>query len=297
MALFLAGLYNIFWGALVVLFPNFFFDLFQMTRPNYPQIWQCVGMIVGVYGIGYLIASTAPNRHWPIVLVGFLGKIFGPIGFVYSIIAGDFPVQFGVLIIFNDLIWLYPFYSLLKKARNNFLKEQKFLLDNRINLTKEFSIDSNTSLYDYCLNKKVLLIFLRHKGCTFCRKTLDELYQNKNELIAKNISPVIIHMSESNNTMFPTLAEYKVSDLPAIADPEKKLYRAFNLKTGNILELFGPKVFLEGIKVFIKGKYGIGALDGDGFQLGGSVLLDNLNIVKIYQTKNAADSVDFCLIN
>ena len=38
--------------------------------PRYPQIWQCVGMIVGVYGVGYLVAASDPLRHWPIVLVG-----------------------------------------------------------------------------------------------------------------------------------------------------------------------------------------------------------------------------------
>ncbi len=28
---------------------------------EHPEIWQCVGMIVGVYGIGYLIAAVDPG--------------------------------------------------------------------------------------------------------------------------------------------------------------------------------------------------------------------------------------------
>ncbi len=68
-----AGVYNLAWGGLTVLVPNWLFDLTGMDRPNYPFIWQCVGMIVGVYGIGYLAAARDPVRHWPIVLVGFLG--------------------------------------------------------------------------------------------------------------------------------------------------------------------------------------------------------------------------------
>lgn len=43
----------------VILFPNAWFDFLNMSRPNYPQLWQCIGMIVGVYGIGYGIASFA----------------------------------------------------------------------------------------------------------------------------------------------------------------------------------------------------------------------------------------------
>jgi hypothetical protein len=70
-----------------------------------PVIPQCVGMIVGVYGIGYLIAASDPLRHWPIVLVGFLGKIFGPIGFLAAGLRGDLPWSWGVTILSNDLIW------------------------------------------------------------------------------------------------------------------------------------------------------------------------------------------------
>ena len=47
----LAAVYNIVWGGLTILFPNLMFDLFGMARPSYPEIWQCVGMIVGVYGV------------------------------------------------------------------------------------------------------------------------------------------------------------------------------------------------------------------------------------------------------
>lgn len=110
----LAAIYNILWGAVVIFFPHLFFDLAGMERTNYPEIWQCVGMIVGVYGIGYWLAAQDPIKHYPIVLVGFLGKIFGPIGFAQALITERFPLAFGIIIIFNDLIWWVPFYRLLK---------------------------------------------------------------------------------------------------------------------------------------------------------------------------------------
>lgn len=111
----LAGIYNITWGTLVILFPLKFFELFGMEAPNYPELWQCVGMIVGVYGLGYWIAAKDPIAHFPIVLVGFLGKIFGPIGFLQALITGRFPPAFGINIIFNDLIWWIPFFLILKR--------------------------------------------------------------------------------------------------------------------------------------------------------------------------------------
>ena len=66
-----AGICNMLWGAWVLIFPFVFFDLCLLPRPNYPEIWQSVGMIVGVYGVGYYIAAYDPYRHWPISLRGF----------------------------------------------------------------------------------------------------------------------------------------------------------------------------------------------------------------------------------
>ena len=111
-----AGVYNILWGISVIFLPNLFFNLTGMDIPRYPMIWQCVGMIVGVYGVGYWVAARDPLRHWPITLVGFLGKVFGPIGFAYYLVQGAFPLTFGLTIMTNDLLWWIPFGLILKMA-------------------------------------------------------------------------------------------------------------------------------------------------------------------------------------
>lgn len=111
-----AGIYNLAWGALTVLLPGWLFDLTGLAHPNYPFIWQCVGMIVGVYGVGYLTAARDPARHWPIVLVGFLGKIFGPMGYVMGVADGTVPAAFGVTLPTNDLVWWVPFAAILWHA-------------------------------------------------------------------------------------------------------------------------------------------------------------------------------------
>ena len=112
-----AAIYNLAWGAWVVIRPGDFFALVGMEPPRYPAIWQCVGMIVGVYGIGYAVAARAPLRHWPIVLVGLLGKLFGPLGYVdAALIRGELNPAFGWTIPTNDLIWWLPFGWLVYKS-------------------------------------------------------------------------------------------------------------------------------------------------------------------------------------
>ena len=73
-------------------------------------------MIVGVYGIGCLIASFDPIKHSPITLVGLIGKILGPIGFAGAIIQDKLPIEFGWNIITNDIVWWMPFSYILYKV-------------------------------------------------------------------------------------------------------------------------------------------------------------------------------------
>jgi len=116
----LAGVYNLVWGAAVILAPTTTFRLLGVDLGDDAAItlavWQCVGMIVGVYGIGYLAASRDPARHWPIVLVGLLGKILGPIGFVDAAMRGVLPWSMGWTILTNDLAWWIPFVLMLRLA-------------------------------------------------------------------------------------------------------------------------------------------------------------------------------------
>lgn len=138
-----AGIYNLAWGLLIILKPHLLFDLTGIPRINYPEIWQCVGMIVGVYGIGYLIAARDPRTHWPIVLVGLLGKIFGPIGFLAALLRGVFPPLFGLTILSNDLVWWIPFGLILREAarehhrRSGSKDELVFVKESRISTTPE----------------------------------------------------------------------------------------------------------------------------------------------------------------
>ena len=99
----LAAIYNIVWGSFVVFFPLVPFRWAGMAPPNYPQLWQCIGMMVAVFGVGYAIAAIDPMRHWLMVLVGLLGKIFGPIGFFFAAISSELPWVAGLTILTNDL--------------------------------------------------------------------------------------------------------------------------------------------------------------------------------------------------
>ena len=111
-----AGIYNLVWGILSIALPTLQLDILGIPTSDIVVIlWQCIGMIVGVYGIAYIIAATDPNTHWPVVLVGLLGKIFGIMGMLFYIANGTIPVEFGLTCFLNDLFWIPAFASILSK--------------------------------------------------------------------------------------------------------------------------------------------------------------------------------------
>ena len=120
----LAAVYNIIWGLWVIVWPLSFFELVGMQPVNHLMIWQGMGMVIGVYGLGYWWAAADPLRHWPIVAVGFLGKIFGPLGFAMNYLSGDAPWGFFYTLITNDFIWWLPFFLILRQA----YREQQLVL-------------------------------------------------------------------------------------------------------------------------------------------------------------------------
>jgi small multidrug resistance pump len=112
-----AGVYNLVWGILSVALPTLQLDILGIPTSDIVVIlWQCIGMIVGVYGIAYIIAATDPKTHWPVVLVGLLGKAFGVMGMIFYILNGTIPVEFGITCCLNDLFWIPAFVSILRKG-------------------------------------------------------------------------------------------------------------------------------------------------------------------------------------
>ena len=115
----LAAIYNVFWGAWVVLFPNHFFNRVGMEPLNHLLVWQGIGMVIGVYGLGYWWASCNPLKHGPIVAVACLGKNFGPLGFIFNYIKDEVPFKFSYSRFTNDSIWWRPSFLILNKVHTD----------------------------------------------------------------------------------------------------------------------------------------------------------------------------------
>jgi len=104
-----AGIYNITWGVYSVWDPQWLFRYSGLPLQNYPQIFACLGMVVGLYGVIYLEVARVPERGWLLAAVGLVGKVLGPIGLLRLIWSGSWQASTIVLSLTNDLIWWFPF--------------------------------------------------------------------------------------------------------------------------------------------------------------------------------------------
>ena len=73
-----AGLYNLGWGFYSALDPGWLFRFAGMPPQNYPEIFACLGMVVGLYGILYLEVARAPERGWLLAAVGLSAQTILP---------------------------------------------------------------------------------------------------------------------------------------------------------------------------------------------------------------------------
>lgn len=112
-----AGIYNLAWGAYSAVDPQWLFRFARMTPINYPEIFACLAMVIGLYGLLYLRVARQPECGFEIAAVGLAGKILGPIGLAFLIWRGLWPLRSLVLCLTNDFIWWVPFALYLRDAR------------------------------------------------------------------------------------------------------------------------------------------------------------------------------------
>jgi len=278
-----AGAYNIVFGLWAILLPAQSLSVigFDGSIAQSRLLWSCIGMIVGVYGIGYLLAANRPLTLWPLILVGLLGKIFGPVGYVYGVATGQAPVEMGFILIFNDLIWWVPFGLILWRAAReiqNGDQKEKVEPDTPQMLEARFAsaiAHTGESIADYStLGHGAMVVFVRQAGCLFCRQMLDELRQKLPMIQASGLTPVVVHQSSAQEAnqwlekVLPGVA--RVSDEPRI------LYRAVGLRRGDFLELLGPGAWAGGVKAM---RHGVGRLQGDGFQMPGVLVVRHGKVI------------------
>ncbi|MEM8712575.1 MAG: SelL-related redox protein, partial [Planctomycetota bacterium] len=293
--LLLAAVSHVVFALWVVLEPTALFSWVGLQAPTYPGLVQALGVLLGAFGVTYALAARAPQRLWFVVLTGLIYKVLLPVGALVAASRGQVPWTFGWTVLALGAIWWVPFGSLLASVRRTRRADAAppvLPLDLALSLYKD---EEGIDLLEASKGQPQFLVFLRHFGCTFCREALSDLSEIQERLRAAGARLVLVHMASESEArgMFD---QHGVSDVTAISDPDRILYRAFALRRGSPAQLMGWSVWKRGWEAGVKQGHGIGWLRGDAAQMPGAFVVCQGRVVAQFIHETAADRPDYAVI-
>ena len=147
------------------------------------------------------------------------------------------------------------------------------------------------SLADLSRSAPVLLVFLRHSGCPFCRQTLADLSEKRQAIEASGTRIVLVHM-QSDADAAKLFAGYGLADVSRISDPGQELYRAFQRSRGSLAQVTGPRVWGAGLKSLLSGNLP-GIPSADVLQMPGVFLVRDGRVLRSFRHATSGDRPDY----
>jgi peroxiredoxin len=226
--------------------------------------------------------------------MALIAKIVAPLGFVWAASQRELPWQLGWNVVFLDVLWWLPFGLILHYTyRRLVIEESDPVLAEAADDVLSFSMTQDgRSLGEMSESAPLLLVFLRHSGCTFCREVLTELGRQREEIEKRGVEIVLIHMSDEEKAE-EFIPRYGLEGVALVSDIDRILYKAAGLKRGRLGQLFGLRVLAHGVKAGLKDGHGLGWVDGDCFQMPGTVLFHHGRKITAYCSRDASDKPDF----
>jgi CDP-diglyceride synthetase len=113
----LAGTFNLLAGLTMLVFYHECYRFLGVKKPPLVLPLQSVGVLVALFGAGYHLAANDPWRNRNLLLLGFWSKLLGSVMAVYTVARGQLRPDFLVLVFFADMIYLPPFWAILRHFR------------------------------------------------------------------------------------------------------------------------------------------------------------------------------------
>jgi len=151
------------------------------------------------------------------------------------------------------------------------------------------------SLSFFWTQSPILLVFLRHFGCIFCRQQLGELRFSYGEI--RRLGTEVVTVSLAGPQRTEAFCQDQGVAFPCLADPEGKAFQAYRLPRGEFWQILGPAVLGRGIQAFLRGAR-LGRPEGSVRQLPGAFLVNQQGFIQIaHRARHAGDipPVDFWL--
>jgi AhpC/TSA family len=154
-----------------------------------------------------------------------------------------------------------------------------------------YRAQTGETLRELTTGRPVLLVFLRHFGCTFCREAVNEISKKRATLESGGTRLAFVHLGteEKANAFF---TPYGLQDAPRFADPDGKLYEAFGLARAEWRQYLNQESILRMLVAWLNGNF-VGLPAGDVQRMPGAFLVKDGEIRKSFRHKLVSDRPDY----
>lgn len=109
------AVYNLLAGLTLLVFYHEAFKIMGVKKPDMNLPIQLVGVMVGLFGVGYWMVARRPLLNRNILVLGFWSKALGSALGVYYVVLGKLPPVFLAVLFFADIIYLPPFAVIIRR--------------------------------------------------------------------------------------------------------------------------------------------------------------------------------------
>jgi len=160
-------------------------------------------------------------------------------------------------------------------------------------ILEEMVTNKSENLKKLSEEKPVLLVFLRHFGCIFCKEALSDLAEKREQFENRGIQLVFVHMSE-NDVAEDYFNKYNLEGVSHVSDPLAHFYKSFKLTKGSFTQLYGLQTWIRGYAAKKEGHtLEMAKHLGDSTQMPGLFLLQNGEIPEQFIHKQASNRPDY----
>ncbi len=153
--------------------------------------------------------------------------------------------------------------------------------------------NKGNNLLDLSYQSPVLLVFLRHFGCVYCKESMMDIARKKINFEKDGVHVVMVHMADYN-VAEEYMNAFSLHDIEHISDVECKVYATFGLVKGSFSQLFGLKTWIRGFEIAVtKQMIPSNKRVGDGFQMPGVFLLKDGVVQASFIHNSVADKPDY----
>lgn len=135
------------------------------------------------------------------------------------------------------------------------MNDQESMVENAVQRAPDVNVfkgdGTGVSLSNYWQTRPLVLNFLRHFGCQFCREFVTKLRQAYPDFITRGASIVVV--AQGSPAQAAHFARIYHVPFPVLADPSRAAYAAFGLAEGSFSQTFNPTIAMHMVGRAFKG--------------------------------------------